>query len=138
MTVVGRIGFSKLHVFRYSARPGTPAAGMAEEPAPEVKRDRSRRLISLGNEIRQRFLNDHLRRDLQVLVEDARVVEEARVCSGQTDDYVRVWFEGNRSLGEVVRVRGVRVRADGIEAVDTDTGAQVSREPLSMGSNGSV
>jgi threonylcarbamoyladenosine tRNA methylthiotransferase MtaB len=138
MTVVGRIGFSKLHVFRYSARPGTPAAGMAEEPAPEVKRDRSRRLISLGNEIRQRFLNDHLRRDLQVLVEDARVVEEARVCSGQTDDYVRVWFEGNRHLGEVVRVRGVRVRADGIEAVDTDTGAQVSREPLSMGSNGSV
>ena len=114
MDVVRRVQFSKLHVFRYSARPGTAAAEMDGEIPPEVKKERSKRLIDLGNEIRRRFLGDHLNRPLEVLVEDERVVEGAGVCSGQTDDYVRVWFEGRGLLGSLVQVEGTDIRADGI------------------------
>jgi threonylcarbamoyladenosine tRNA methylthiotransferase MtaB len=99
MDVVRRIGFSKLHVFRYSARPDTPAAEMTDVVSPEVKKERSKRLIELGNEIRRAFLEEHLDRPLEVLVEDERVVEGVPVCSGQTGDYVRVWFEGEGLLG---------------------------------------
>lgn len=113
--VVTRIGFSKLHVFRYSARPGTAAASMGDEVHPDVKRERSRRLIAVGNEIRARFLDAHLERSLDVLVEDERVVDGRAVCSGQTSDYVRVWFEGEGLLGSTAIVVGERVRADGIE-----------------------
>jgi threonylcarbamoyladenosine tRNA methylthiotransferase MtaB len=114
MDVVRHVQFSKLHVFRYSARPGTAAAGMAGEVSPGVKKERSKRLIDLGNEIRGRFLGEHLNRPLEVLVEDEREVDGAGVCSGQTDDYVRVWFEGEGLLGSLVQVEGNEVRADGI------------------------
>jgi threonylcarbamoyladenosine tRNA methylthiotransferase MtaB len=114
--VVERIGFSKLHVFRYSARPDTPAASMAGEIPPDVKRWRSKRLIDVGNEIRGRFLNAHLNVPLEVLVEDERYVDGVAVASGQTSDYVRVWFEAEGLLGSLARVRGERVRADGIAA----------------------
>jgi threonylcarbamoyladenosine tRNA methylthiotransferase MtaB len=115
MDVVRRLRFSKLHVFRYSARPGTAAAGMSDAVPSEVKRDRSRRLISLGNEIRARFLASHLNRPLQVLVEDRRPVDSTVVCSGQTDDYVRVFFEGDCVLGSMVETVASEVRADGLE-----------------------
>lgn len=114
LDVVREVGFSKLHVFRYSARPDTAAASMTDEVHPEVKRERSKRLIDLGNEIRARFLNDHLGRPIEVLVEDEREVDGTTVCSGQTDDFVRVWFEGEGLLGSLVEIEGNEVRADGI------------------------
>jgi threonylcarbamoyladenosine tRNA methylthiotransferase MtaB len=115
LDVVRRVRFSKLHVFRYSPRPDTPAATMEEQVPVEIKKLRSKRLIDLGNEIRAEFLDAHLHRPLEVLVEDRREVDGAIVCSGQTDDYVRVWFEDDAALGEMVRVQGTRKRADGIE-----------------------
>ena len=114
LDAVRRVGFSKLHVFRYSARDDTAAADMTDLVSPEVKKDRSKRLIDLGNEIRARFLNEHLDRPLEVLVEDERIVDGVSVCSGQTDDYVRVWFEAEGLLGSLVQVVGHEVRADGI------------------------
>ncbi len=115
MNVVRELRYAKLHVFRYSMRPDTAAARMSAEVAADVKRDRSKRLIALGNEIRARFLEDHVGRPLEVLVEDERVVDGVSICSGQTGDYVRVWFEGESLLGSLVSVQGQRVRADGLE-----------------------
>lgn len=112
--VVRQVGFSKLHVFRYSARPDTAAAEMRDEVAPEIKKARSKALIELGNEIRAHFLNEHLRRPIEVLVEDERMVDGVGVCSGQTDDFVRVWFEGEGLQGALVEIQGEEVKADGI------------------------
>ncbi|WP_342636037.1 MiaB/RimO family radical SAM methylthiotransferase [Collinsella tanakaei] len=39
--LVSRLGFARLHVFRYSARPGTPAATMEGQVAPSVMAERS-------------------------------------------------------------------------------------------------
>jgi threonylcarbamoyladenosine tRNA methylthiotransferase MtaB len=131
MEVVRQMGFSKLHVFRYSPRPETQAASMPDEIAPEVKRERSRRLIALGNEMRRAFLTAHLGRVLHVLVEDERVVDGSGVCSGQTDDYVRVWFEGRDKLGEIVPVSGASLRADGIEGEEARESAGSPTRELS-------
>jgi threonylcarbamoyladenosine tRNA methylthiotransferase MtaB len=114
LDVVREIEFSKLHVFRYSARADTVAASMSDEVPPDVKKDRSKRLIELGNEIRGRFLAEHLKSPVQVLVEDEREVDGVGVCSGQTDDFIRVWFEGSGFLGSLVEVEGQEIRADGI------------------------
>ena len=43
-----QVGFSRLHVFRYSPRPGTPAADAPDQVPPEVKAARGRRLRELG------------------------------------------------------------------------------------------
>lgn len=114
MDVVRRLRFSKLHVFRYSPRPGTAAAAMADAVPSAVKKERSKRLIDLGNQIRGEFLRAHVGPPLEVLVEDEREVDGALVSSGQTSDYVRVWFEGGGMLGSLVDVRGTGIRSDGI------------------------
>ena len=114
MDVVAEVAFSKLHVFRYSARPDTAAAEMTNEVPSQVKKERSKVLIDLGNRIRAAFLDEHLLRPIEVLVEDERTVDGVAVCSGQTDDFVRVWFEGEGLLGAMVEIEGEEVRADGI------------------------
>ncbi len=114
MDIVRRVRFSKLHVFRYSARHGTAAAAMRDDVDGTVKRERSKRLIDLGNEIRTEFLGNHLGRPLEVLVEDERVIDGISVCSGQTDDYVRAWFEADGLLGKMVTIEAGDVRADGL------------------------
>jgi threonylcarbamoyladenosine tRNA methylthiotransferase MtaB len=118
MRVVDQLQFSKLHVFRYSARPDTKAAAMPDCVPAEVKKLRSKMLIDLGNSIRRRFLEDHLDRPLEVLVEDEREVDGTAVCSGQTGDYVRVWFEAEGLLGRLATVKGREVRSDGIRGAE--------------------
>jgi threonylcarbamoyladenosine tRNA methylthiotransferase MtaB len=114
MEVVREVRYSKLHVFRYSSRPGTAAADMVDDVNGNVKRERSKALIELGNQIRARFLHEHLGRPLEILVEDERVVDGVPVCSGQTDDYVRAWFEAGGLLGKMVTIEAHEVRADGL------------------------
>jgi threonylcarbamoyladenosine tRNA methylthiotransferase MtaB len=118
LNVVDRLQFSKLHVFRYSPRPETTADSLFDAVPAEEKKRRSKRLIELGNQIRRRFLEDHLKHPLEVLVEDERIVQGAPVCSGQTSDYIRVWFEGSGLLGRMVTVRGSELRADGIRGAE--------------------
>ena len=114
MSVVRDVRFSKLHVFRYSARPGTAAADMTDDVNGTVKKERSKALIDLGNRIRADFLAGHLGRPVEVLVEDERVIDRVSVCSGQTDDYVRAWFEAEGLLGKMVTIEADEVRADGL------------------------
>ncbi len=116
MDVVSRVRFSKLHVFRYSARPDTAAAAMTDLELPgDVKRERSKRLIRLGNQIRGDWLGEHIGPSLEVLVEEEREVDGLSICSGMTGDFVRVWFEGAGLLGQLANAEGTRVRADGLE-----------------------
>ncbi|MDM8271962.1 MiaB/RimO family radical SAM methylthiotransferase [Thermophilibacter provencensis] len=44
--------FAKMHVFRYSRRPGTPAASMPDQVEPHVSAERSRRARALADEMR--------------------------------------------------------------------------------------
>ncbi len=60
MKLIEEIGFSRLHVFRYSPRPGTAAADFRDHLTNQVKEARSREMIELGekmaSEYRQRFI----------------------------------------------------------------------------------
>lgn len=48
-----RVGFSRMHVFRYSARPGTPAAESPHQVAPEVMAERASMLRAAGERCAQ-------------------------------------------------------------------------------------
>jgi len=96
---VSEIEFSRLHVFPYSRRPGTAAAEMAGQVAPQVKKERSRRLIDLG---RQLSLSYHERYDN----EDSAVLWETttggnspeRQWLGYTTNYIRVKAQESADL----------------------------------------
>ncbi|WP_374246651.1 tRNA (N6-isopentenyl adenosine(37)-C2)-methylthiotransferase MiaB [Gordonia sp. ABSL49_1] len=51
LDVVARARFSSAFTFQYSPRPGTPAATMADQVAPEVVSERYQRLIALQEQI---------------------------------------------------------------------------------------
>jgi threonylcarbamoyladenosine tRNA methylthiotransferase MtaB len=65
------VGFSKIHIFPYSPRRGTPAADMSGQIAPQEKADRCRRLAELESQLRGRYFESLLGRRLDVLAESA-------------------------------------------------------------------
>ncbi len=82
--------FAKLHVFRYSPRARTAAAGMPNQVPPVVAQERSRRMHALGEQLEERFRRRFVGRTLQVLWESAEPRPEGVQWSGLSDNYVRV------------------------------------------------
>jgi threonylcarbamoyladenosine tRNA methylthiotransferase MtaB len=112
LRVTERVGFSKLHVFRYSQRPGTPAATMADQVGADERRARARELIALGNRLRRDFHEGHVGEALSVLVE----ASADGLAEGTSDNYIKVRFAGGPDLvDQVVTVRGVRADSEGME-----------------------
>jgi len=62
-------GFSRLHVFRYSVRPGTPAERLRAHVDPRIKSARARNLVKLDGTLRARYAVGFLNRRLRVLQE---------------------------------------------------------------------
>jgi threonylcarbamoyladenosine tRNA methylthiotransferase MtaB len=63
------VGFSKIHVFPFSARRTTPAATMPNQVDPTVKAERCRQLTALEGRLRERYFAGLVGRELEVLVE---------------------------------------------------------------------
>jgi threonylcarbamoyladenosine tRNA methylthiotransferase MtaB len=68
LEMVAEAGLSFLHVFPFSARPGTPAARMPQLPVP-LRRERAARLRQAGADARQAFFAGRLGRVESVLLE---------------------------------------------------------------------
>jgi len=101
MAFAREIGFEKIHVFPYSPRIGTPAAELRPQIAKAVKKERCRRMIEVGDELRMAFLERQVGRDVEVLCE---TFEDGHV-TGYTMNYTPVRFPSERDLhGELVTV----------------------------------
>ena len=98
-------GFAKLHVFRYSQRPGTPAADMAEQVDPRVKAARAAEMRALGERLAAARAAARTGGLADVLVERA-ATGASDFAAGTSEDYLHVVVEGSRAgRGDVVRVR---------------------------------
>jgi threonylcarbamoyladenosine tRNA methylthiotransferase MtaB len=64
-----KVGFSKIHIFPFSPRRGTPAAEMPDQVPADVKNQRCRRLAELEAEQRDAYHRSLRGRRLQVLAE---------------------------------------------------------------------
>jgi threonylcarbamoyladenosine tRNA methylthiotransferase MtaB len=114
-SLVKKIAFSGLHVFKFSPRRGTPAADYGQQVEPAVKDERSRRLIQLGRKLSAAYASSHLGQDLSVLVEQ-RVPGDDIFFEGHTDNYLKVVFPGDEGLlGQIVRVKAERLQGPVIE-----------------------
>ncbi len=91
---IKKCGFSRLHIFRYSPRPGTDAAGM--EPVFGLNRlaGREAEMKSLDIELRAGFAKKFKGRKLEVLT-------EANGC-GYTSNYIRVKLPPGTPLNEII------------------------------------
>jgi len=102
LKLVERVGFSKLHVFKYSPRKGTPAATFSDQVPNKVKDSRSARLIELGKRLSLEFASGYVGKNLSVLVER----EQEGLLSGVSDNYIRVSMEGPSDIiGGLVNIK---------------------------------
>lgn len=85
-----------LHVFPYSIRPGTKAAGFDGQVAKKVKEERVARLRQLSDAKRTAFWQGQLGRTWPVLVEGRRDV--SGMLKGFTANYIPVTFSGSDDL----------------------------------------
>jgi threonylcarbamoyladenosine tRNA methylthiotransferase MtaB len=112
MSFADSLPFSSLHVFAYSDRKGTEAAGRPGHVAAAVIRERSRRLRRLGDEKSLAFRRGLVGRRRETVVLDARD-RRTGLLAGLTDNYVEVLFDGPDTLGRrVVPLTITEARAD--------------------------
>ncbi|MDP1720878.1 MAG: tRNA (N6-isopentenyl adenosine(37)-C2)-methylthiotransferase MiaB [Candidatus Nanopelagicaceae bacterium] len=106
-----RARFSAAYTYQYSKRPGTPAATMSDQVAPEVVGERYTRLHAHQEAISLSVNREAIGKTLQVLVtehEGRRDVARARM-SGRTEDFRLTHFsfdtENIARPGDVVTVK---------------------------------
>ena len=103
LSFVRKIGFSKVHVFAYSRRPGTRAYDMPDQVTVREKEDRSHRMIKATRATQQAFLQAQLGQAEEVLFEQQK---EQCLWEGYTRNYTHVLAPSGRDLsGQLVQVR---------------------------------
>jgi len=106
--------FTYLHVFPYSMRPGTPAAGFPDQVASHVKGHRVTHLRRLGEQKKQQYYSRFLGQARPVLVEGKR--NKNGRLKGFTDNYIPLSFAGDdRYHNAIVPVRLEKMNATTLE-----------------------
>ena len=99
---IERIGFDDIHLFRFSARPGTIAATLPNPVAPEVKRERWNEAHDRMMQIKRDKMQASIGALCRVLWETRghEIVDGKRRWSGYAENYLRLYryFDADRSM----------------------------------------
>jgi len=98
-------GFARIHVFPYSPRQGTRAAGMLHQVTDRVKKQRRQRMLSLAEESVRNFRRQFWGETMMVLFEQ----RSNGVWSGLTDNYIKIYVRSDEDLAN--RLLPVRLTA---------------------------
>lgn len=102
-----KVRFYEMHVFKYSKRAGTRAAGMPDQISEQVKAARSSELLSMEKEQSRAFRSRYIGKEAEVLFEETKEIDGVLYRVGHTRDYVKVAVkadggrdaEGSREAG---------------------------------------
>jgi len=114
-----------LHVFTYSARPGTPAAAMPNQVPVDVARGRNRILRELGVAKHRAFLRSFVGVDLDAITLGYNIDQDGRFTESLTDNYLKLHIKGAHAPNHWRRVRVTGVHQESLMgfAVDSSKGA---------------
>lgn len=98
LEMVERVGYDNVFAFRYSRRPGTPAAEMADQVDAEVKASRNSRLLEVVHRVTAARGRRLAGRTVEVLV-DGTSRKNAGELSGRTRCNRVVNFDGQGRIG---------------------------------------
>lgn len=108
------VKLSQIHVFPYSPKEGTVAAKIRPQVEPEVKNERSQKMLDLAEKLNREFREKYLNKDVDVLFER----EENGFYEGHTRNYIKVLCKAEKDLtNQIVKVKLTKVNDD-----DTMTG----------------
>ncbi|MBQ1872041.1 MAG: MiaB/RimO family radical SAM methylthiotransferase, partial [Lachnospiraceae bacterium] len=98
---VKKIEFFETHLFKYSKRKGTVAAGMTGQIVEAVKAERSRALSGIQSEYKRKFMSYYIGRDEEILVEDKESINGKDYFVGLNKEYVRILIPAEDYHGSV-------------------------------------
>ena len=114
---IEKAGFSRLHVFRYSPRKRTKAAGLKNQVDTETKKIRAQKLTDMSKLAMQKFASGFIGKTLNVLAETE--AKEPKHYTGFADNYIEVHFSANSvARGEIIPVKISEVNCDGVAMAD--------------------
>lgn len=103
LEMVEKVGFSRLHVFRFSARPGTPAAAYRGQVSPQIASRRSSQLIKLGEELAAQYAQSLIGYQEELLLEEPSPLGRGFVGYGER--YMRIHCESQEQPGSLIKVK---------------------------------
>jgi tRNA-2-methylthio-N6-dimethylallyladenosine synthase len=121
MRLVEAVGYASAFSFKYSPRPGTPAADMDDQVPEEVKSERLARLQDLLNRQHRQFMESCLGREMDILIE--KPGRHPGQLSGRSPYLQAVHIDESRyAIGDMVRVCIDGVGANSLSAHTVVTG----------------
>lgn len=112
LEAVERSNFGKVHIFRYSSRKGTKAAGFKDMISGKVKSQRASELESKAQVVAEDFYRNNLNLEHRILMER----HEDTMATGYTGNYIKVYIPDEGQIlrqGEFYSVRLVEIYQDG-------------------------
>ena len=114
MRLVERCQYDGLYIFKYSERPGTPAANLIDNVTKEEKRSRFKALEELQGKIQKLIYGEYINREVKVLVERESAKSQEDMMGHSTCHKV-VNFPGRAALkGQVVNVRVTEAKVNSL------------------------
>jgi threonylcarbamoyladenosine tRNA methylthiotransferase MtaB len=107
-----------LHVFPFSSRPGTVAAGMPGNAPEHVARFRAKALRQLIARKNEEFRRGMIGREIEALV-----LEDGSALS---DTFIRIELSSTPAINEWIRVRVIALTEDGLQASSMTTAQETS------------
>lgn len=108
--LVNKVRFSRMHIFSFSRREGTAAAGFPGQVEEKTKKQRSKQLLALREKHMKEFAQRYVDKEVELLVE--------RKCEGLTSNYIRVIYSGREEeVGTLRKVTITKVGAENCRAV---------------------
>ncbi|MGM0436987.1 MAG: tRNA (N(6)-L-threonylcarbamoyladenosine(37)-C(2))-methylthiotransferase MtaB [Bacillota bacterium] len=93
---VKKINFSRLHVFPFSPRQGTPAADMEPKIPDPIKKKRRNKLIEINKKLMKNYQSKFINKVKRVVIEENRD-SKTGMLTGVTDNYLQVLIDDNDS-----------------------------------------
>ncbi len=119
LRMVEDLPFTYLHVFTYSARPGTPAADMPNQVPVNVARERNRILRELGEQKKLSFMQSFVRKTIEAITL-AHAAADSKYTEALTDNYLKLRLRGHHEPNRWVKARVEQVENGALLASLTD------------------
>ena len=99
---VKKVDFYETHIFKYSKRQGTIAAGMAGQLTEAQKAERSEVLSEIAQECGKAFRERFIGRQIEVLLEEQKIIDGKKYMVGHTKEYVQAALETDEDLSNTI------------------------------------
>lgn len=118
-----KMNFSRMHVFPYSKRSGTPAAARPDQVAEQVKKDRAHKMQKMAQQKTTEFHKSFIGKNMRVLFE----TKTDGIADGLTDNYIRIYTADPVECDKIYEMHLEKLYKDGVWASVAKMGNEESK-----------